>query len=117
MNNKYTSWFEQRPMIISIISSIVFFGIHFFNQWVYSSFRVISIYLLLYAMLEDKLIELSGSEKIAPIIFYLLILSMSFFIQKIGIKRQRLLLIGSLVVAGFLVIASIPLFPERAFYK
>jgi hypothetical protein len=115
----------KRPLLVALLLYSVLFLFHCLNLWVLSWFRIASSYVLVQAMAIDVLIEIPSSmglsqalsEGIAPFCSQFLIFLLLYLATRFLRTRERVFLVVLVIAFVILLFLSIPLFPERAFYR
>lgn len=108
---------EERPWLSALLLGAVFLLSHLLNLWIYHSYRLASIYLVGFVISRDILLGINNREWFASIVFVLIVFLLFYFVAMVLRKRQSFLLATLIVLICVLVFLSLPLFPERAFYK
>jgi hypothetical protein len=65
----------------------------------------------------DLLLDINNSEWFPSIAFVLIVFLFFHIVVRVLRNRQSFLLVTLIVLTGILVLLSIPIFPEGAFYR
>lgn len=108
---------KGRPFLFAMILALLFLVVHGLNLALYGALRVASSYLLGYVVFRDLLLGIIDSETIVNTVLAATVF-LGFYgtVRLMGSRPTNLVTVITLLFL-VLALASIPLFPERAFYR